>query len=191
MTSAVAGLGRIIQGPLRGWPAEDAVNRLLIQRGGPCADRATWLLSTYSDTVPTIVTAAASGWWLRRRGEGWAVAARPLTAITLETAVFMAAAAVVGRPRPDVRRLDRPAPTSSFPSGHTGASTALHWTLAERAGEGGSWGPGLRWLVPPLVGLSRLYRGMHHPSDVVVGAAVGAWAASAAGRALAAGSQRA
>ena len=61
VTGAVAAVGRIIVGPLRGLPAEDGVNRWLQARRTPWLDRATWALSTYSDTVPTILTAAASG----------------------------------------------------------------------------------------------------------------------------------
>jgi membrane-associated phospholipid phosphatase len=192
VTAAVAAAGRVIVGPLGGFPAEDGVNRWLQDRRTPALDRTTWALSTYSDTVPTILTATAltaaaasrgrrSGWRRRGSGSGSAVgweAARPLVAITLETAVFMSAAAVVGRDRPDVVRMDRPAPTSSFPSGHTGASTALHLTIADLVAEreGGTAAfvaRAVRLVVPPLVGWSRLYRGMHHPSDVLVGLAVG------------------
>lgn len=184
---AVAGLGRVIMGPLRGFAAEDAVNAWLQARRTPTLDRVTWAVSTYSDTMPTILTATALGAarWRRGRGLGRDLgdAARPLAAISLETAVFMSAAAVVGRPRPEVQRMDRPAPTSSFPSGHTGAATALHLTIAELVGRRSVGARrsarlvagAIRWGVPSLVGWSRLYRGMHHPSDVLVGLAVGVW----------------
>lgn len=200
MTAAVAGLGRVITGPLRGLPAEDTLNAWLQERRTPLLDRVTWVLSTYSDTIPTILTATTlTGWGWRRAGRRrdeiscgdvrcgdhsrrdlQRDALRPLAAITLETAVFMTAAALVGRGRPDVVRMDRPAPTSSFPSGHTGASTALHLTIAEFVA-GRATGPArllarlVRFVVPPLVGWSRLYRGMHHPTDVVVGWGVGVW----------------
>ena len=72
-----------------------------------------------------------------------------------------------------MRHLDEAPPTSSFPSGHTGAALALYAALAVVV---------LRWArrrwvrvlavtlllgVPLLVGLSRLYRGMHHPTDLL------------------------
>lgn len=192
MTGAVAAVGRIIVGPLRGLPAEDGVNRWLQARRTPWLDRATWALSTYSDTVPTILTAAALG-ARRWRGRG-PEAVLPLAAISLETAVFMSAAAIVGRGRPDapdVVRMDRPAPTSSFPSGHTGATTALHATIADLVAERSTRSARLastaiRFVMPPLVGWSRLYRGMHHPSDVVVGLGVGVWSYRAVRRVWAA-----
>lgn len=194
MTGAVAGLGRVIVGPLGGFPAEDRVNTWLERHRTPAVNRVTWALSTYSDTVPTILTAVALAAvrWRRGSGSGGSRgdAARPVAAISLETAVFMSAAAVVGRPRPAVAWLDRPAPTSSFPSGHTGASTALHLTVADLVAERGTGAArvaagAIRTVVPPLVGWSRLYRGMHHPSDVLVGTAVGAWSYYAVRRVLA------
>lgn len=194
VTVGLAALGRIITGPLRGLPAEDVVNDYLVARGLPELDRLTWVLSTYSDTAPTIVTAVGLGvWrWLRTpdvpRPERIGHAIRPVAAISLETLSFVSAAAVVGRDRPSVRRLDKPAPTSSFPSGHTGASTSLHRTIADGIADS-RWGAtgllpwSVRVGVPTLVAWSRLYRGMHHPSDVAVGLAVGVWASSAARRA--------
>jgi membrane-associated phospholipid phosphatase len=71
-----------------------------------------------------------------------------------------------------VTHLDRAPPTSSFPSGHTGAAIALYAALAvvvlRRTRRRWVRGVSVTLLlaVPVLVGLSRLYRGMHHPSDV-------------------------
>ena len=72
-----------------------------------------------------------------------------------------------------VEKLDDSPPTSSFPSGHTGAATGLYFTLALMALRIPH--PVLRRVVvgvclaiPFLVGTARLYRGMHHVSDVIV-----------------------
>lgn len=181
--AGLAAVGRVIQGPLGGFPAEDAVNEALVRRRTPAENRWTWAVSTYSDTPLTIGSALLYGALEHRRSGDLRRAAAPLASITLETVVFMSAAAMVGRPRPTVEWLDKPAPTSSFPSGHTGATTALHGTVANLLGASAAT-TALRYGFPPLVGYSRLYRGMHHPSDVVAGIALGLWSAHATKRLL-------
>jgi undecaprenyl-diphosphatase len=71
--------------------------------------------------------------------------------------------------------MDASPPTSSYPSGHTGASTALYFSLLLMAAARIER-PWLRHLlmgvcavIPFLVGIARLYRGAHHISDVLAG----------------------
>jgi membrane-associated phospholipid phosphatase len=87
----------------------------------------------------------------------------------------------VGRPRPYVRRAlaarssHHPAPGdrfTSFPSGHAAVSTAIatSWSLSHPR-----WyviGPGAVWAA--AVSLSRVHLGVHYPSDILVGTALGA-----------------
>jgi len=102
----------------------------------------------------------------------WRDAAFLFCAVTLEAAVAFSTSIIVDRPRPKVIRLDDVPPTKSFPSGHTAAAIALYVGLAIiltphvrhaafRA---------LIWLfavlIPVFVGISRVYRGMHHATDV-------------------------
>ncbi|THA80134.1 phosphatase PAP2 family protein [Streptomyces sp. A0592] len=99
--------------------------------------------------------------------------------VAVQSAVFLVVTFFVERPRPDVPQLDGAPPTSSFPSGHVGASVALYGGLATLvlSRTRGPWRyltAGLLLLVPPAVGLSRVYRGMHHPSDVLGGLLNGA-----------------
>lgn len=97
-----------------------------------------------------------------------------------EVTIFVSTTFVIDRHRPNVTHLDSAPPTSSFPSGHTAASVALYAGLAVIAWHASN----RRWLralatggaivIPALVALSRLYRGMHYPSDVIAGAMLGA-----------------
>jgi undecaprenyl-diphosphatase len=89
-----------------------------------------------------------------------------------ELAAFLAAAEVVKRPRPDVTQLDQHLPTSAYPSGHEAATCCLYIGIAILViGHARGW---WRWLLlipaiamPVLVGVARLYRGEHHPTDIL------------------------
>ena len=59
--------------------------------------------------------------------------------------------------------------TSSFPSGHTSTSFACAYVISRLA-------PRLTvfvYLLAALIGLSRIYVGVHYPLDVLAGAVVG------------------
>jgi undecaprenyl-diphosphatase len=62
----------------------------------------------------------------------------------------------------------------SFPSGHTATAFALAcWLWLMVRGARARWLGWLGWLLAALVGLSRIYRGVHYPSDVVAGMLIG------------------
>ena len=153
-------------------------------------DRITAPLSWYSGVPQTIANGAL--WcgvtWLMTRDRRSAVA--PAAVLALETACFVASAALIGRPRPEgVWRPEQPHATSSFPSGHTAAAFALHGTLADlldRHGAPGSrpLGPLLRYAIPAAIAFSRVYRGQHHISDTVAGIILGRWSAAVVRREL-------
>ncbi len=109
---------------------------------------------------------------LGRWYESWVLT----TAITGELWVFLAVTFTVHRPRPAVVLMDSAPPTSSFPSGHTAAAVALYGCMAvllvrRFRHHPAAWlGATLLALVPLFVAWSRLYRGMHFPTDVAVGA---------------------
>jgi undecaprenyl-diphosphatase len=100
---------------------------------------------------------------------------RPVLFVVLtmfgELTLFLASANAVDRPRPDVPQLDGRMPTSSFPSGHIAATMCLYTAIAVLVlPRVRHWS---RWLIlvpavvmPTGVAVSRMYRGMHHPSDV-------------------------
>jgi undecaprenyl-diphosphatase len=88
-----------------------------------------------------------------------------------ELAAFLAAAAVVQRPRPDVKHLDQNLPTSAYPSGHMAATCCLYAAIAILViGHARGW---WRWLflvpavvMPVAIAWARMYGGEHHPTDI-------------------------
>ncbi len=176
--AVVVVVGLLIVGPLGSLPGRLGVNRALVAARTPRWDAVTAVgteVGSSSYILAVCLVTVAVLWWRTRQ---WWLAVVPLVAVGLQLAVFVTAALVVARPRPDVEQLDAAPPTSSYPSGHMGATTALYTTLAVLAQR--LTRPVLRrvattvWLlVPVLVGYARLYRGMHHVTDVVVGAGNG------------------
>ncbi|HEX5303666.1 MAG TPA: phosphatase PAP2 family protein [Streptosporangiaceae bacterium] len=89
-----------------------------------------------------------------------------------ELGAFLTVAAIVKRPRPDVPHLDTNLPTSAFPSGHLAATTCLYVGLAILViGYARGWWRYLFLIpaivMPVMIALSRLYRGEHHPTDLL------------------------
>ncbi len=128
-----------------------------------------------------VLTAAGAALAWRRWREPMLVA----VAVTGEVLNFVTIALLVDRPRPPVGHLDMAPPTSSFPSGHTAAAVALYgvWALLAWQRSRSTLLRGLLTLlaiaVPIAVALSRMYRGMHYPTDVLAGALLGtAWLAA-------------
>ncbi|GAA3292564.1 phosphatase PAP2 family protein [Dactylosporangium vinaceum] len=183
----LVGCGLLITRPLRGIIAgEDDINRSFAEHRTHDWNIATHLMSMASDTttvVPLLVVLALLLRWIFRR---WAEAVTLISAVALQETVFLLVVFVIHRQRPDVPHLDPAPPTSSFPSGHAGAAVALYGTLAVIVGwrmRNGVLKTALLTVLlclPFLVGASRLYRGMHHPSDVLFGVANGiVWVAIA------------
>ena len=170
--------GLLIQGPLDGLTAEESINEDVQETRTARWDTVTMVWSHIGNTeivIGVCVLAVGLLWWRTRE---WWRALVPAIAISLQATVFVIATAVVGRPRPEVAHLDPAPPTSSYPSGHVGAATALYVSFALLAQSVER--PALRrvvtalcLVVPFLVAWARLYRGMHHLSDILIGAVNG------------------
>ena len=109
----------------------------------------------------------------------WYDAAFVGLALFIEFSAFLSTTTIVDRPRPSITPLDPIPVTSSFPSGHTGAAIVTYIALAivisshlrNAALRGAIWIVAV--LLPMYVGLSRVYRGMHHPTDVMASVVLG------------------
>ncbi|GAA2603386.1 phosphatase PAP2 family protein [Paractinoplanes durhamensis] len=150
---------------------DDGVPRWLQTFRTPGLDHLSWLWSKAGDThaillVSLVFCPIALALWRQ-----W----RPVLFLVLamfgELTLFLTSAAAVGRPRPGVEQLDGQMPTSSFPSGHIAATMCLWITIAiivlARVRHWWRWVfVALAVIMPLGVALSRMYRGMHHPTDV-------------------------
>ena len=177
--AAIVGIGLALAGPLKSvGDSENSVNKALAQGRTATMNSVTAVWSHIGNTEIVIAVCVVACLLLLVLTRRWWVAIIPAIAIALQASTFVGATLVVGRDRPTVPHLDPAPPTSSYPSGHVGASTALYLSLIllatriERV-----------WLrntlitvfavIPLLVAYARLYRGMHHVSDVLVGFANG------------------
>jgi diacylglycerol kinase family enzyme len=112
-----------------------------------------------------------------RRAAARGVASLALASATINTL----GKRTVRRPRPVLdnvpvmRQLKRQPITTSFPSGHSASAAAFATGVAL---ESRGWGAAVAPLAT-AVALSRVYTGVHFPSDVLVGAAFGVGAAYA------------
>jgi undecaprenyl-diphosphatase len=171
----VVGFGFLLKGPLYAFSEwENNVNRWFQDGRTATGETITKFMSMIGNTeyvIAVAVIVSAIVWW---RTKEWWFAVVPLLAISLQATVFVLAATVVGRSRPNVERLDPTPPTSSYPSGHVGASTALYLSFALMATRISNVVVRrvvivLCILAPLLVSYARIYRGAHHPSDVAWG----------------------
>ena len=103
--------------------------------------------------------------------KGKSIAKKMIVVLVVTTILTQLIKIIVMRPRPyteltNLILLDL-GTDYSFPSGHTSTSTAMAYILAC---EYKKW---ILMLIPVIVGFSRLYIGVHYPSDVLGGFLLG------------------
>jgi undecaprenyl-diphosphatase len=109
----------------------------------------------------------------------WPIAAFAVFVLTAESATYKVTSLLVPRDRPPVHRLEDLPVDASYPSGHTAASVAVYagLVLLLTTTITGELRKALAWtfaiLMVTFVAFSRMYRGMHHPLDVIGGLAIG------------------
>jgi undecaprenyl-diphosphatase len=174
--AVLVGIGLLLTKALDGTgfvKAEDHINTGLADHRDKSLNDLTYLLSGLGNTAAIIGAMVVVAVAMRLALKRWRESVFLVLAVSAQALVFFCVQLTITRQRPDVKRLDSSPPTSSFPSGHTGAATALYVASALLV----VWYVHRRWVtflsvtvllaVPLLVGYGRLYRGMHHPTDVL------------------------
>jgi undecaprenyl-diphosphatase len=155
------------------------VEQFFLRHREPWLNNATKFASTFGATkfiVPFILVAGVV-WWVRRRS------LRPLAlffgADGGGALLYNVIKLLVGRPRPPIHDALVRVSGTSFPSGHATQAVAVYGMMAVLlAGPGSSWrrrvtlraGAGL---IALIVGISRVYLGVHWLTDVVGGWVLG------------------
>ncbi len=151
---------------------DTAIPHWLAAHRTPLLDKVSFLGSEAGNTHAILAVGLVAGTLALAWTRQW----RPVVFLVVtmfgELSLFLAAAAMTDRARPDVPQMDQRLPTSSYPSGHIAATICLYTAIVvifwprTRA-----W---WRWLLvaaavlmPLWVTWARLYRGMHHPTDVL------------------------
>jgi membrane-associated phospholipid phosphatase len=164
---------------------DDSVSRWLVDHRTAWLDHLTAGGTFIANTIPVIgvVLVVSVGFLVARR---WREPLFLISALVLEFVVFLTANLLIDRDRPNVPRLDSTPATASYPSGHIAATIAVWGGMAiivmactrRRAARF------IAFLVAAalagLVGFARVYRGMHHVTDVVAGALLGVCALAVA-----------
>ncbi len=184
MAVLLIGLGLILTkllvgGPVSHW--DDSVNRWFVAQRTTTLTTVSSVGSAFGETL-TIIGIAVGVSIVFAIGRHWRALGFLAAALTIEAAVALTTSILVDRPRPTVPKLDSIPPTASFPSGHTAAAIVLYVGLALVLASflRSAIVQALVWVLaiatPIFVGLSRVYRGLHHPTDVMGSVVLGAGA---------------
>ncbi len=126
--------------------------------------------------IPAVVAITCLVLALARR---WSLAALVLGAIVIEVVAYRVVTLAVPRERPDVVRMEDLPVDASYPSGHMAAAVAVYLGVAMLIA---SALRDPRWRLPVwtvagalllFVAFSRMYRGMHHVTDITAGVIMG------------------
>lgn len=177
-----AAFGLVVDNLLENTPLVDADERVpqwFEDRRTDTWNSLTYWGSMLSDTFVKVGLIAVVGVAAMIAYRRWHDALLLAGSVIIEATVFLFSSLIVDRPRPEVEQLDTIPPTGSFPSGHAAAATAFYLALCMIV----FWHTRRRWVrgvfvaiaivAPLIVGVSRIQRGMHHPIDVIAGAALG------------------
>lgn len=170
---------------------DQGVNAEMAKDRTPYLSSITDVVSSLSDTPVIIIGTVLLGVVFRLVFKRWNESIFLALAVFSQSAIFLLATVFAERKRPAVEHLDPAPPTSSFPSGHTSAAVAFYCGVAlvltlhthrYRILNLLWWLVGLG--IPLGIAYSRMYRGMHHLSDVSWGFLLGLVCVAVAANAL-------
>jgi membrane-associated phospholipid phosphatase len=167
----------VVPGSVGAWDGR-VVNTFANQRTAELTDVSA-VGSGLAETITVVVIGLLLAVTLAAK-RAWFLLGLVVLSLVMEVTVYLAVTHVVHRQRPIVEQLERLRPGASYPSGHTAAAFALYFSIAavisfyaaSRLTRNFAWA--IAALVPLIVAISRVYRGMHHPTDAMAGLFMGA-----------------
>jgi membrane-associated phospholipid phosphatase len=160
---------------------------ILRDLNGPINTAPDVMMRTVSNSVGPLMIGIPAGLLIYQRCKtgSWTEKKEPWVigvSLVASSAITVGLKYAVNRPRPfvtytDIYRKDAHAGPYSFPSGHTSSAFALATSLSLCYPEWYIIAPAYLWAG--AVGYSRMYLGVHYPSDVLVGALIGSGSAIA------------
>lgn len=171
--------------------AEEAIMLWLRPDAENAGSGSAWLVNSMrtlttlsAGTVVTAISIAVAVLLAARRQWGWLIVL--LAAVIGEALITDFLKTLFDRERPDVLTHLVRVSNESFPSGHASSAAALYLPLGLLATKFAKRPAARAYILTGavalvfLIGVSRVYLGVHYPSDVVAGWCVGAAWASAA-----------
>ncbi len=170
-------LGKIVVNSSAITALDQSVADWFVDQRTPDLDTASEWGSGLADTFVKIGVTALMAIAMRLAWKRWREPLMMVVPLVLEAAAFITVTYLIARPRPEDGLESSPV-NSSFPSGHVAAAAAYSALVIIVF-----WHTRKMWIralvivvsvvVPVVVALSRMYRGMHFLSDVIAGAALG------------------
>ncbi len=154
------------------------INALFARHRTPTGNRLTGDFTVLANTLSVIAVAVVVS-LIAVVGRRAHLAVLLVIGLVVELAVFLVANYLVARPRPGVPHLGSTPSTFSWPSGHVAATFVLYGGIAlmvillTRRSLPRILAGTVAAVLTTGVGLSRIYRGDHHPTDVMAGLALG------------------
>lgn len=173
----------VADGEAAGW--DQPVMSLVVSHRPAALTPVVGVLTAAGDVavlIPATLVAGGSLAWRRRR---WLLVVVPVSVLALSGAAVAVMKAVLARPRPPGAVAQVVETGWAFPSGHTASATAVAVMVGFLFTRGRPRRRALPiWLgaigIAGMVGVSRVYLGVHWPSDVIAGWLLGALCAAGA-----------